>query len=348
MFANNGIAGLEQLSHHPDVDVILSDINMPEMDGLEFLARVGEKYPTITVIIVSAYDDMPNIRAAMNRGAFDFLVKGYERGDLEATITKAARHTASRFEAMRTSRENDALRTFLDDKTVRRVLPMLLTSQHLAAEEVTATVAFIRVRRALSADGHARGSSGDDRPVAAGETAAGEIAGEIDRRNAHFDGVVSDVLRFDGEVIKFHGDTAQVIFRDGDHARRAVAACLAICDRYRCGSQPAGEVASHDDDHAVSIGLCCSDVLCSGVGSRRYRRLDYAIFGPAVAGAEALLELAGQNQVVVCERVFAATAREFEYLVVAEEPAYQLIGSFLEPDELNSTLGMVTVLRPKG
>ena len=57
----------------PDIDIVLSDINMPEMDGLTLLTRLNEVSPLIKAVIVSAYGDMDNIRTAMNRGAFDFL-----------------------------------------------------------------------------------------------------------------------------------------------------------------------------------------------------------------------------------------------------------------------------------
>ena len=85
LFASDGEQGLEQLRQHPDIDLVLSDINMPGMNGLTFLARQREEYPLVRVVIVSAYGDMKNIRTAMNRGAFDFILKPIDfprsRGD---------------------------------------------------------------------------------------------------------------------------------------------------------------------------------------------------------------------------------------------------------------------------
>ncbi len=75
IFALNGNDALEKLKEHPDVDVLLSDINMPEMDGLTLLTKISEVSPLIKSVIVSAYGDMENIRIAMNRGAYDFLCK---------------------------------------------------------------------------------------------------------------------------------------------------------------------------------------------------------------------------------------------------------------------------------
>jgi len=89
-FAHNGIEGLKQLLQHPDIDIILSDINMPEMDGLTMLAKVNEmRNPALKVIMVSAYGDMENIRTAMNNGAFDFATKPIDLDDLQKSIDNA-------------------------------------------------------------------------------------------------------------------------------------------------------------------------------------------------------------------------------------------------------------------
>jgi sigma-B regulation protein RsbU (phosphoserine phosphatase) len=88
-FAQNGVLALQKLDEHEDVSLILSDINMPEMDGLTLLQRIAEKNnPMLKSVIVSAYGDMENIRTAMNRGAFDFLTKPIDFADLELTVDK--------------------------------------------------------------------------------------------------------------------------------------------------------------------------------------------------------------------------------------------------------------------
>jgi phosphoserine phosphatase RsbU/P len=88
-FAQNGLQALHRLDEDPDISVILSDINMPEMDGLTLLERVGERNnPGLKAVIISAYGDMENIRTAMNRGAFDFLTKPINFTDLDVTVQK--------------------------------------------------------------------------------------------------------------------------------------------------------------------------------------------------------------------------------------------------------------------
>lgn len=90
-FAHNGLEALQLMLVQPDFDVILSDINMPEMDGLTLLAKINEmQNPALKCIMVSAYGDMDNIRSAMNQGAFDFTTKPINLEDLERTIEKAA------------------------------------------------------------------------------------------------------------------------------------------------------------------------------------------------------------------------------------------------------------------
>ena len=90
VFAHNGLEALTMMLKHPDVEIILSDINMPEMDGLTLLAKINEmRNPALKVIMVSAYGDMGNIRQAMNNGAFDFATKPIDLDDLSVTIEKA-------------------------------------------------------------------------------------------------------------------------------------------------------------------------------------------------------------------------------------------------------------------
>ena len=88
LFARNGIEALERLTAHPDVDIVISDINMPEMDGLTLLEQIRKVDPNIRAIIVSAYGDMKNIRTAMRRGAVDFITKPIDFDDFEETIER--------------------------------------------------------------------------------------------------------------------------------------------------------------------------------------------------------------------------------------------------------------------
>lgn len=89
-FARNGVEALDVMNSTPDIEIVLLDINMPEMDGLTLLAMLNEMHnPALRVIMVSAYGNMTNIRQAMNNGAFDFAIKPIDMDDLSRTIEKA-------------------------------------------------------------------------------------------------------------------------------------------------------------------------------------------------------------------------------------------------------------------
>ena len=110
VFAQNGVEALEQLKVHHDVDMVLSDINMPQMDGLTLLHQLNQLNYDLRAVIVTAYGDMKNIRTAMNRGAFDFVTKPLDFKDLETTISKTLSHLAVMREALRSRDELVALR----------------------------------------------------------------------------------------------------------------------------------------------------------------------------------------------------------------------------------------------
>ncbi len=111
VFAENGLEALTKLIEHPDIGIILTDINMPEMDGLTLLTKINElKNLTLKTVIVSAYGDMENIRTAMNRGAFDFTTKPIDFEDLEITIKKTIEQVEILQKAEKDSKQLSAIR----------------------------------------------------------------------------------------------------------------------------------------------------------------------------------------------------------------------------------------------
>lgn len=125
VFAYNGLEALSKLIEEPDIRLILSDINMPEMDGLTLLTRLKElKNPMLKTVIVSAYGDMENIRTAMNRGAFDFLTKPISFDDLEITIRKTLEEVNMLWKSML---EHDQLISIRQDlQTAREIQQAIL------------------------------------------------------------------------------------------------------------------------------------------------------------------------------------------------------------------------------
>ena len=88
IFASNGIEAIEILKGSNCISMVLTDIRMPEMDGLSLISKLTELDQNLKAVVVSAYGDMQNIRMAMNYGAFDFVTKPIDFEDLEITINK--------------------------------------------------------------------------------------------------------------------------------------------------------------------------------------------------------------------------------------------------------------------
>ena len=130
VFAHNGIEALEELQADPSIDMVVSDINMPRMDGLTLLEQIPNVSPDIRAIIVSAYGDMENIRTAMNRGAFDFVTKPVDFDDLQFTIDRTLEHIEQWREALSTRDKLVALQNELDvaSKMQQSILPTAFPS----------------------------------------------------------------------------------------------------------------------------------------------------------------------------------------------------------------------------
>src|SRR3984885_8578241 len=107
VFAINGEDALVKVGENPDLDVVLSDINMPVMDGLTLLTHLPGANPIIRAVVVSAYGDMQNIRTAMNRGAFDFVMKPVDFDDLDLTMEKTILHVKQLQDTIKAIKENN-------------------------------------------------------------------------------------------------------------------------------------------------------------------------------------------------------------------------------------------------
>ena len=124
-FAQNGVEALKVLSEDSDIDMVVSDINMPQMDGLTLLEQIPKVDPNVRSVIVSAYGDMKNIRTAMNRGAFDFVTKPIDFKDLQVTIDRTLSHMEEWREALTARDSLVALQNELDvaNRIQQSILP---------------------------------------------------------------------------------------------------------------------------------------------------------------------------------------------------------------------------------
>ena len=125
VFAHNGVEALVKLDEDRGIDIVLSDINMPQMDGLTLLEQIPAVDPDVRSVIISAYGDMKNIRTAMNRGAFDFVTKPIDFEDLKVTIDRTLQHLTEWREALSSRDKLVALQNELDvaSKIQQSILP---------------------------------------------------------------------------------------------------------------------------------------------------------------------------------------------------------------------------------
>ena len=125
LFACSGVEALERLEQEPDVDLVITDINMPDMDGLTLLGHLAERSWDLRSVVLSAYGDMKNIRTAMGLGAFDFVTKPVDFDDMKETIERSLRNLEQWREAMASRDQLVSLRQELDlaGRIQRSVLP---------------------------------------------------------------------------------------------------------------------------------------------------------------------------------------------------------------------------------
>jgi adenylate cyclase len=112
VFARNGLEALDKLKKNPDVRVMVTDINMPQMDGLTLLAMLRQMNAKINTIVISAYGDMDNIRKAMNCGASDFLTKPINFKDLEMSLERMIQNISAESEL------NEALDAYREETQI--------------------------------------------------------------------------------------------------------------------------------------------------------------------------------------------------------------------------------------
>ena len=297
IFALNGNDALEKLKQHPDVTLVLSDINMPEMDGLTLLGVLNESSPMLKTVMVSAYGDMDNIRMAMNRGAFDFVCKPVNFEDLELTIEKTLKHVLQIKETLQAIKENNILRMYVDDNVLKFMGSREFEDSLMVNETVDASVVFIDI---------------------CGFTAITESAPAntvVPMLNKYFDVMVKEILAQKGHVDKFIGDAVMAVFRGNFHLDRAIDACLAVREQIEALPKESGDVTFHPQ---VSIGINCGELISGNIGSGNLRRLDYTVVGDVVNTAARLQSIANASQIVISEQAFEQVKNSFNCKKIGE------------------------------
>jgi sigma-B regulation protein RsbU (phosphoserine phosphatase) len=187
VFARNGEEALRLIESDPEIEVVLSDINMPVMDGLTLLGKLNEMPRLLKTVVVSAYNDMLNLRVAMNRGAYDFVTKPIDFEDLEATVRKTWRELEMLHEARRAREELAELQAEL--AVAARIQQSLLPEPIMARRNLDVAGAMLPAR-------HVSGDFYDFFPI--DEARFGFVVGDVSGKGipaALFMAVSHTVLR---------------------------------------------------------------------------------------------------------------------------------------------------------
>jgi class 3 adenylate cyclase/FixJ family two-component response regulator len=291
IFAINGKDALEKLLTETDTDIVLSDINMPEMDGLTLLSKISELNPLLKSVIVSAYGDMENIRTAMNRGAFDFITKPINFEDLTITVEKTLKHAQQLKETLKAIKENNILKMYVDENVLNFMGGQEYESTIMANENLEATVMFIDV---------------------CGFTAISETTPPdevVKMLNTYFDVMVKEIISQEGHVDKFIGDAIMAVFRGEYHLDRAIDAALAV--RQQINTMPESkDIAGYKPK--VSIGIKSGEMISGNIGSASLRRLDYTVIGDTVNTAARLQDAAQPNQILISQNCYEVVKEAFK------------------------------------
>ena len=287
VFAINGNDALDKLQQHPDVSIVLSDINMPEMDGLTLLTKLSESSPLTKTVMVSAYGDMENIRVAMNRGAFDFVTKPINFEDLELTMEKTILHVNLIKETLKAIKENNILKMYVDENVLSFMGGREYEASLMENETLEASVAFIDICGFTSI-------SENEKP----DTVVALL-------NKYFDVMAKEIISQNGIIDKFIGDCVMAVFKGDYHFDRAIDACLAI--RNKIAALP----VENNFSPKVSIGINCGEMISGNIGSSTLRRLDYTVIGDTVNTAQRLQSVARPSQIVITEAGFEKVKQSF-------------------------------------
>lgn len=290
VFAANGTEALRLIDENPDVDIVLSDINMPEMDGLTLLTKLGENHPLVKSVMVSAYGDMDNIRTAMNRGAFDFVTKPVNFADLETTIEKTIHHVNQLKETIKAIKENNILKMYVDHNVLNFMSGREYEASLSANETLEATVAFIDICSFTA--------------ISESETPDNVVS----LLNQYFDLIVKEIISQGGLIDKFIGDCVMAVFKGEFHLDRAIEASLAIRNSIEALPQAVSKIEFHPK---VSIGINSGEMISGNIGSKTLKRLDYTVIGDTVNVAQRLQTIASNGQILINEEAYEKVNQSF-------------------------------------
>ena len=314
-FASDGQEALDLLKADPEIRLVVTDINMPRMDGLVLLGHLSDLAQRPKAVVVTAYSDMENIRTAMNRGAFDFLTKPIDLADLEVTVGQARAAVEREREA---DRVREAFGRYLSDD----------------------------IAQALLSDPEAFELGGERREVSvlmSDLSGFSQIAERlppertVELLNVYLGTMTEVVDAYGGAIDEFIGDAVLVIFgapiARADHAERAVACAVAMQRAMAEVNEKlaALELPSLEMTAAVNTGT----VVVGTIGSEK--RAKYGVVGSPVNLTARIQTLAAPGEVVISEATRQAVG---DALRLAQTREASLKG-FAEPLPIHCVAGVL-------
>ena len=296
-FASDGNEAIQKMKEVEEIDIVLTDINMPGMDGLTLIAKLGESNPLTKSIIISAYGDMENIRAAMNRGAYDFLCKPVNFQDLDVTIQKTISYVTQLHQTIEAIRENNILKMYVDKNVLNFMNSREFESTIMVSENINGTVVFVDICNF----------------TAITEKEPAEVVVKL--LNRYFDVIVKEIIAQDGYIDKFMGDAVMAIFRGEFHLDRAIEACLGLRKKIENLPNQSEEITFNPK---ISVGINGGEMVSGNIGSVNLRRLDYTVIGDTVNTAQRLQSIAKEGQIIMNEDSYQKVKDSFRCEKIGE------------------------------
>lgn len=312
VFASDGVEALEHLRDDPGIEVVVTDINMPRMDGLTLLGEMAGLGRRMHAVVVTAYGDMENIRSAMNKGAFDFLTKPIDMDDLKITLGQARM-------AVERDREAERVR-----QTITRYLSDKIASAVLADPHALGTIEKRHVSVLMS-------------DISGFSQLSERLEPErvVEMLNVYLGAMTDVVDDHDGAIDEFIGDAVLVIFgaplEMEDHAARATACAVAM--QRRMASVNEDLVSRGLPRLEMTAAVNSGEVVVGTIGSKK--RAKYGVVGSPVNLTARVQTLAVPGEVLITDPTYQAAGGDGGPVRLEQTRRVSLKG-FAEPIAIHS------------
>lgn len=281
VYARNGLEALDKLKKNPDIRVMITDINMPQMDGLTLLAMLKQMNAKVSAIVISAYGDMDNIRKAMNCGASDFLTKPINFKDLENSLERTIQNIFVESEL------NDALDAYREDtqssaKNKALEEPISTTIQRKTfLSEATLVIFDMSSTTTLN------------------ENLAPQAVAEVTEQVAKH--ITEKCLGHGAEISPFLGGTLLAIFRQTGHLEIALNTCLQLRESL--------EQLQNKTNHPllfpeIGMGVNSGQIIFSNVGYFSSISSSYLPLGQVVSNTIRYQAVITKGKIIISETLF--------------------------------------------